>query len=123
MSDLEDPRVFFAAERTGLAWLRTSITLMGFGFVIEKFGFFIRYIKPNEPIINQKLSLLIGILFIVAGSVLSLLSAYEHKKFLISLNKKEIPLFYLKNLVIISNLIVSLLGLFLIIYILFTNQI
>ena len=35
MSDLNDPRVFFAAERTLLAWTRTSLTLMAFGFVIE----------------------------------------------------------------------------------------
>ncbi|MPZ77370.1 MAG: DUF202 domain-containing protein [Deltaproteobacteria bacterium] len=38
MSDLNDPRVFFAADRTLLAWTRTGITLMGFGFVIERFG-------------------------------------------------------------------------------------
>ena len=38
MSDLNDPRVFFAAERTLLAWSRTSLTLMGFGFIV--FGLF-----------------------------------------------------------------------------------
>ncbi|MBC7397844.1 MAG: DUF202 domain-containing protein, partial [Bdellovibrionales bacterium] len=29
----EDPRIRFAAERTLLAWIRTGLSMMGFGFV------------------------------------------------------------------------------------------
>lgn len=36
-----DPRFFFAAERTLLAWLRTGLTVMAFGFVIARFGLFL----------------------------------------------------------------------------------
>ena len=35
---IDDPRVYLAAERTFLAWIRTSISLMGFGFVIARFA-------------------------------------------------------------------------------------
>lgn len=45
MSDLNDPRVFFAAERTLLAWNRTSLAWMAFGFVIERFGLFLRLME------------------------------------------------------------------------------
>ena len=38
----QDPRIYFAAERTLLAWLRTGLALMGFGFVVARFGLFLR---------------------------------------------------------------------------------
>jgi putative membrane protein len=36
-----------ANERTYLAWIRTAVTLMAFGFVIEKFDLFIRYLTAG----------------------------------------------------------------------------
>ena len=40
-----DPRVYFAAERTMLAWLRTGIAIMAFGFVVARFGLFLRLVQ------------------------------------------------------------------------------
>lgn len=37
-----DLRVYYAAERTMLAWVRTGVALMGFGFVVARFGLFLR---------------------------------------------------------------------------------
>jgi len=42
-----DPRVFFAAERTLLAWLRTGLTVMGLGFVVARFGLFLRLLSQQ----------------------------------------------------------------------------
>src|SRR3970040_2183960 len=37
-----DPRVILAAERALLAWIRTGVAMMGFGFVLARFGWFLR---------------------------------------------------------------------------------
>ncbi len=48
MTSEPDPRVFFAAERTFLAWIRTGLALMGFGFVVARFGLFLREIAAMQ---------------------------------------------------------------------------
>ena len=44
-----DPRVFFAAERTLLAWLRTGLTVMALGFMIARFGLFLQLLSLQAP--------------------------------------------------------------------------
>ncbi len=46
-----DSRIYMAAERTFLAWIRTGIALMGFGFVVARFGLFLRgtYLGKYTP--------------------------------------------------------------------------
>ena len=43
-----DPRVHMAAERTFLAWIRTSLALMAFGFVLARFGLFLRVMESSS---------------------------------------------------------------------------
>jgi putative membrane protein len=45
---LDDPRVYFAAERTFLAWIRTGLGLMGVGFAVSRFGLFLRQWQAGE---------------------------------------------------------------------------
>jgi len=42
-----DRRVYFAAERTLLAWVRTGIAIMAFGFVVARFGLFLRLLPAQ----------------------------------------------------------------------------
>lgn len=116
MSDLNDPRVLFAAERTLLAWNRTSLTLMAFGFVIERFGLFVHMLTPGMAPLQRSHSFWIGLAFIVLGALVSVSSVAQYRKVLRSLKPAEIPEGYRVHLGVFSNLAVAGLGLVLIAY-------
>lgn len=117
MSDLNDPRVFFAAERTLLAWNRTSLALMAFGFVIERFGLFIAILMPQRALPLQRgLSFWTGLAFVVLGAAVAAYSTLQFRKVLKTLKPIEIPEGYRVSPGIITNLSVALLGLALTVY-------
>ena len=84
----EDPRVLFAAERTLLAWQRSSLSLMGFGFLIERFGLFLRALHPEltSPPRQHVFALIIGVVFIVLGVATAYLSSAGYRQFI-----RELP--------------------------------
>ena len=111
MSELNDPRVFFAAERTLLARTRTSITVMTFGFVVERFGLFIHMLMPqlNAPL-QRGLSFWIGLAFVVLGSSSSVTAVLQYRALLQTLKPKEMPRGSFTHLGTVINLIVAILG-------------
>ena len=95
MSYLDDPRVFFAAERTLLAWQRTAIALIGLGFVVERFGLFVRMINATNGtnnITSDMSTLWFGVAFLVLGATASALAALQYQDFVRTLTYPEIPL-------------------------------
>jgi putative membrane protein len=119
MSDLNDPRVFFAAERTLLAWSRTSITVMVFGFVVERFGLLAKMLLPKgAEIIERDMSFWIGLVFILFGVTLSVLSTMQYLRVLKTLRKAEVPEGYWLHLGVVTNVMLGVLGILVAVYLL-----
>ncbi len=74
-----------ANERTFLAWLRTSISLIGFGFAIARFGIFLRQlniaITQQEPSVNQlSNSENLGLALVIVGILAVALAAWRYNQ-------------------------------------------
>ena len=75
---VRDPRLHFAAERTFLAWIRTGLALMGFGFVVARFGIFLREITRVADGGSSSFSVWVGTSILLVGVVVNVVSAIQH---------------------------------------------
>jgi putative membrane protein len=73
-----------ANERTFLAWVRTSIAIMAFGFVVEKFALFVRQLEYllgiQKEIPPKGYSSLFGVLLVALGAVIGVLAFFRYKQ-------------------------------------------
>jgi len=77
----DDPRVYFAAERTFLAWIRTGLSMMGFGFVVARFGLFLREMQSQSGAVAQspRFSLWFGTALVFLGVGVNLAAIFQHR--------------------------------------------
>jgi len=88
---LGDPRVRMAAERTLLAWIRTGLAMMGLGFVVARFGWFLRELaaRDAEPARVNGGSLALGVGLVALGAATNALAAVAHARFLRRFDRGE----------------------------------
>lgn len=114
---------YLANERTFLAWLRTSVALMGFGLILVKFSVFLKQITlldSNRVIIHTQkdYSGLTGMVLVAAGMVTLFLSYLNYRS---TQRKIKENIFVGNNtLILIVTVLIMSVSIFLIAY-LFTS--
>ena len=86
-----DPRVFFAAERTLLAWIRTAVALIGLGFVVARFGLFLHLLDLQGATPTHALSPWVGVALALLGAGTAAVASLQHNRYRRSLGRDDLP--------------------------------
>lgn len=112
MSDLQDPRVLFAAERTLLAWNRSSLGLTAFGFLVERAGLLLAVLTPDATDgVNMRAMYWLGMSFMLLGAGTAFYATRQYAAVLKTLKPVEFPEGYNARWGMTINLFVALLSL------------
>ncbi|MFY9311574.1 MAG: DUF202 domain-containing protein [Bacteroidia bacterium] len=107
-----DPRDYLSNERTYLAWVRTSIGIMVFGFVVVKFTLFVKElsIMLQKPLPNHDYVSVLGISLVALGVLVVLISFLQYKKIGSQLGNSNFqPSASLSTILTISILLIGIL--------------
>jgi len=83
---------YLAAERTLLAWIRTGLALMGFGFVVARFGLFLQQLQVMQRVPAAQsygLSLWFGTALIAVGVIVNAFAGWHHVQLVRGLDRGE----------------------------------
>jgi putative membrane protein len=102
-----------AADRTLMAWVRTSLSLIGFGFGIARFrDILVEAGLVRRPLEHLNITLIVGLSFIALG-VLGLLAAtMQHWRILQHIKQDDFQYTGFRPLVFIMAILLMLIGLF-----------
>lgn len=121
---MADPRVFFAAERTLLAWVRSGLTVIALGFVVARFGLFLSLLSgvsnKTQDHYSNGLAGALGITLVVMGSGAVLAAMYNHRCYIRTLPAEDVPAMPLPWLSTLFSLTIAVVGLLLAAYLVIT---
>jgi putative membrane protein len=115
---------YLAAERTFLAWIRTGLALMGFGFVVARFGLFLQQLQTLRAIPQQHsygLSLWLGTALIAAGVLLFIVAGFHHSSLLRKLDSGDVPRTHPASQTVALALFLAAVGLVMAVYLVMTR--
>lgn len=111
---------YLANERTFLAWIRTSIAVISLGFVVAKFGVWLRelarQLAPQAPVHSTGLSLPIGVTMMALGGALAILAAWHYHLVNRAIERGEVQAN--RTLIVTVTVGVALLAVMMIVYLL-----
>lgn len=123
---MSDPRVFFAAERTLLAWVRSGLTVMALGFVVARFGLFLSVMEAASKtggaagFAGRWPSSALGIVLVMVGAMVILGAVHNHRLYVRQLPPADIPAVRLPWLSTCLAMSVAVIGLLLAVYLALT---
>ena len=109
-----------ANERTYLAWIRTSIAIMAFGFLIERFDIFISFIGKSigdEQNFQSSLSVeLVGLSLFLVGILIVIVATIRFFTQKESIDSEETIPYSIKQTNILLSILIILIAIFLFLY-------
>jgi putative membrane protein len=120
--DSEEFKLWLQLETSLLVWTRTSLSLMGFGFVVARFGLFLREISEAGGAILTPhptlaaLNTVTGTVLIVLGVVVQVISVWSHRRMVVELERGHLskPLGW--SMGVILGLVLAALGIGMAVY-------
>jgi uncharacterized protein (DUF302 family)/uncharacterized membrane protein YidH (DUF202 family) len=116
---------YLAAERTFLAWIRTGVALMGFGFVVARFGLFLQTIRAARPEFGGQTygaSFWFGTALVILGVAVNSISACNHLRLVRELNQGVLPSDRPSWLAVTVAVLLALVGLAMSIYLISVRE-
>lgn len=116
-----DPRVQMAAERTLLAWIRTGLALMAFGFVVARFALILQTLGLKTSSFFTIKATILGLLMVMLGVVATAGAPWHYRNYFKRIEVKGQRPFAAWSLVVFVAYATSLIGVVLAVYLLIVD--